>query len=99
MVITQTPPTQVVVLTLGRAPQLFPQLPQLPTVVCVFISQPLATTPSQSAKPASQVLITQAPDVQTVALTLGRLVQSTIPAQVAPQEAESLRLTSQPVPT
>ena len=40
-----------------------PQAPQLLTSVCVFTSQPLAGLPSQSAKPALQV-VWHCPDEQ-----------------------------------
>lgn len=36
-----------------------PQLPQLPGSVATFVSQPLASTPSQFSQPGSQLLILQ----------------------------------------
>ena len=53
-VVPQVPPEQT-----WPAGQLVPQVPQLPLSACVLTSQPLAATPSQSAKPGAQAPMAQ----------------------------------------
>ncbi len=76
----------------GGVGQTLPHLPQLEALVCVFISQPLAALPSQSAKPALQPPMPHTPFAQ-VALALAGAGQ-TLPQ--APQFCVVWSDTSQP---
>ena len=59
VIVTQAPFTQV---DIGM--QTLPQVPQLFTLLTMFVSQPLARVPSQLAKPALQEAMVQMPIVQ-----------------------------------
>jgi hypothetical protein len=68
-----------------------PQAPQFDTLVCVFVSHPLAGMPSQSAKPALQLCTLHVPVLQ-VAVAFGR--EHTLPH--APQFVVVVSGASQP---
>lgn len=68
-----------------------PQAPQLPTLVCVLTSQPLAATPSQLPNPGLQVPSVHDPDAHDS--------EALAKSQIAPQEPQLVsvvRLVSQP---
>ena len=83
-VVPQVPPEQT-----WPAGQLVPQVPQLPLSACVLTSQPLAATPSQSAKPGAQVPMAQALAAQ-VAVACGR-------TQARPQAPQLVTLSVVPL--
>jgi hypothetical protein len=87
-------PDEHALLPLATAAQVVPQAPQLDTLDCVLVSQPLALLPSQLPKPALQLAMPHAPIVHEAAPLLG--VAQTVPH--APQlDRLLLRLTSQPL--
>jgi hypothetical protein len=72
--------------------QPLPQLPQLATLVCVFVSQPFAALVSQLAKPGEQL-----PRVQTPLTQLSLAFARSQTVLHAPQSVRVLMLRSQPL--
>ena len=77
-------------------PQTIPQPPQFAASVSVFVSQPLAVPPVQSAKPGVQLVITHAPLEQVAAVTRDSVVQFVVVPHVVPQVVGAFRFVSQP---
>jgi hypothetical protein len=87
-------PEQLALATLAVPVQEWPHAPQLETLFVTLVSQPLAATPSQSAKPKMQAAIVHLAIVQEDEPVFGR------PAQLAPHMPQlftsDARLVGQP---
>lgn len=97
-VMLHEPLLQVPPVVFARSVQLTRPLHPVPQLLfCqMFVSQPLAAPPPQSAHPGSHEPMLHAPAVQLPSVTCGSASQSIRPMQPRPHELSAKRLASQP---